>query len=65
MEANLKRTITNMESEINIKEGAFKEMTQQLKRLAEDNETLEDQLKEVKKKEKVASDTLAKKEQEF
>lgn len=54
-----------MESEINIKEGAFKEMTQQLKRLTEDNETLEDQLKEVKKKEKVASDTLAKKEQEF
>lgn len=30
MEANYKRTVTNLESEANIKEGIFKDMSEQL-----------------------------------
>ena len=35
MEANSKRTITNLESELNIKSGIFEDMTRQLKQLQE------------------------------
>ena len=37
MEANFKRTVTNLESELNIKGGMFQDMTSQLKQLQEQN----------------------------
>lgn len=41
MEANFRRTMTNLESEINIKEGSFKELNEQLKHLSEENTRIE------------------------
>ena len=52
MEANFKRTLTNLESENNIKEGAFKEMSDQLKMLGEDNLRIESELVGLAKSEK-------------
>ena len=65
MEANYKRNITKLESEVNMKQGLFQDMTQQLQNLQQENSQLSSEIEIVSMKEKKASTELGKKDADF
>ena len=65
MEANHKRSITNYESDINIKEGILKKQSEELSQIREENDELDSQLKDIRFKEEKATSELKSKEEEF
>lgn len=65
MEANFKRTITNLESELNIKGGMFQDMTSQLKQLQEQNMQLSTDIEMIQEKANKANKELSQKDDEF
>jgi len=65
MESNFKRALTNLESDLNIKEGAFKEMSEQLRHLNENKARLLAELEAATTKEQSVSAKLAAKDEDF
>ena len=65
MEANYKRQITNLESELNIKGGMFQDMTNQLKTLQEKNLQLSTDIEVLQEKANKSNAELAQKEEAF
>ena len=65
MEANYKRTITNLESELNIKGGMFQDMTGQLKQLQEQNMSLNTDMELLQAKVDKSAAELQQKEEAF
>ena len=65
LELNYKRTITQLESDKDMKEGLFHNVQNELQQLQENNIQLTTDLEGARKKFKQAADSLVKKEQEF
>ena len=65
MEANYKREITKLQSDINIKQGIFDDTTTQLRQLQEQNMQLETDIEVIEQKEQKATKELSKKDADF
>ena len=65
MEANYKRTITNLESELNIKGGIFQDMTNQVKQMQEQNMQLSTDMEILQAKVEKQSAELVQKDDDF
>lgn len=65
MEVNYKRIIINLESDANMKQGIFQDMTQQLQKVQEENTQLSSEIEIIRAKEQKVSAELAKKDADF
>ena len=65
MEVNYKRMIINLESDANMKQGIFQDMTQQLQKVQEENTQLSSEIEIIRAKEQKVSAELAKKDADF
>ena len=65
IEVNYKRMIINLESDANMKQGIFKDMTQQLQKVQEENTQLSSEIEIIRAKEQKVSAELAKKDADF
>ena len=65
IEVNYKRMIINLESDANMKQGIFQDMTQQLQKVQEENTQLSSEIEIIRAKEQKVSAELAKKDADF